>query len=345
MSARVSCRSAIALTAVIVALFALSVPVDARTKFTARPLLVRREASSGRVADRPPRPLRRIAAPAPREAPRSRSWSGSTSTRSRATREVSSGLRATSPGLTGDRSVTHPSRVRAYERYLATRMASIADAIRRSVPGARLLRTYTVVYGGASHAGAGRQHPRPPAGAGRRGRPARPSGPHDDDDHSAFPRRRSGVAEPRRSRSRRASNVVVGVLDTGIWPEHPSFEDLGLGSVPAGRRLRVRRRLRPGPRCAVRLQSQADRRVRVHRHLHVPRRRARPESSATTTPAECSARDADGHGTHTASTAAGAPTKASVFGLPRGRVSGIAPGRASSPTASAWTWAATARTR
>ena len=40
----------------------------------------------------------------------------------------------------------------------------------------------------------------------------------------------------------------------------------------------------------------------------------------------CSARSGDGHGTHTASTAAGSHSKASVFGLPRGRVSGIAPG-------------------
>ena len=29
-----------------------------------------------------------------------------------------------------------------------------------------------------------------------------------------------------------ASDVVVGVIDTGIWPEHPSFADLGLGRFP-----------------------------------------------------------------------------------------------------------------
>jgi subtilisin family serine protease len=39
-----------------------------------------------------------------------------------------------------------------------------------------------------------------------------------------------------------------------------------------------------------------------------------------------SARDDDGHGTHTALTAAGnADVEASIFGIPRGTVSGIAP--------------------
>lgn len=30
------------------------------------------------------------------------------------------------------------------------------------------------------------------------------------------------------------SNIVVGVLDTGIWPESPSFNDADLDPPPAG---------------------------------------------------------------------------------------------------------------
>lgn len=29
------------------------------------------------------------------------------------------------------------------------------------------------------------------------------------------------------------SNIVVGVLDSGIWPESPSFSDVGYGPPPA----------------------------------------------------------------------------------------------------------------
>ena len=120
--------------------------------------------------------------------------------------------------------------MRSYRRYLATRMTSIADSIRRSVPEARILRTFTVVYGGASMlvpAGSVRALLQVPGVvAVQRDRLAHPL---------TTTSRFLGADRvwPDLGGSTRAGrNVVVGVLDTGIWPEHPSFRDLGLGPFP-----------------------------------------------------------------------------------------------------------------
>jgi subtilisin family serine protease len=111
--------------------------------------------------------------------------------------------------------------------------------------------------------------------------------------------------------------VVVGVIDSGIWPEHPSFADPG--GLPA-------------------------------HDVDVPCEFGNTAYEPTDAPFECndkligardmrntynsqigpelydSARDADGHGTHTASTAAGnRDVPAEIFGIDRGTVSGIAP--------------------
>ncbi|CAK9179108.1 unnamed protein product [Ilex paraguariensis] len=84
------------------------------------------------------------------------------------------------------------------------------------------------------------------------------------------------------------SNVIVGVIDTGVWPESHSFSDSGLGPVP--------KKFKGG--CVT---------------------------GDAFTSSNCN-RDSDGHGTHTASTVAGSPVaNASLLGIGGGSARGGAP--------------------
>jgi subtilisin family serine protease len=233
------------------------------------------------------------------------------------------GLGATSPSVAGQLRSTS-ARVQSYERFLATRMTSIADSILRTVRGSRILRTFTVVYGGASMlvpAGAIRELLQVPGVVAvqrdRLSHTLTTTTPHFLGADRVWP----NIGGPRRA----GRNVVVGVLDSGIWPEHPSFEDLGLGAFPpaAGCEFGDGSDPRLGEpftcnRKLVGAYSFTDTYMDVIG--------AEPGEFCNNATGECSARSSDGHGTHTASTAAGAPTTASVFGLPRGRMSGVAPG-------------------
>jgi subtilisin family serine protease len=130
------------------------------------------------------------------------------------------------------------------------------------------------------------------------------------------------------------ADVVVGVIDSGIWPEHPSFAarpDLGPPAVT----LAPIPDLNPDPAitvpssgcdfgdtaynpddvpftCNNKLIGARDMRVLYEQFIG-------SETYAT-------ARDYDGHGSHTASTAAGNPdVDAEIFGEDFGDISGIAP--------------------
>ena len=116
--------------------------------------------------------------------------------------------------------------------------------------------------------------------------------------------------------------VVIGVIDTGIWPEHPSFADDGSYSAPPAGWM--------GGEVACEFGDTA------HNPLDVPfdcnnkligARDMRILYKEFVGPEVYnSARDYDGHGTHTASTAGGnRDVAAEVFGVSRGTVSGVAP--------------------
>ncbi len=126
-------------------------------------------------------------------------------------------------------------------------------------------------------------------------------------------------------------DVVVGIIDNGIWPEHPSFADDGSY----------------GPSPIPPLDDTARPNCEFGNAAHVTDPSIGPDDPFTcnnkllgarqmldtyrtfigATPFEYdSARDDDGHGTHTASTAAGnAGVDATMYGEDLGEISGIAP--------------------
>ncbi len=117
------------------------------------------------------------------------------------------------------------------------------------------------------------------------------------------------------------SGVIVGIIDTGIWPEHPSFADNGSYSAPPEA---------SGIPCEFgnTAHNAADVAFSCNNKL-IGARQVLPTYRAVigADPFEFdSARDENGHGTHTASTSAGnAGVSASILGVDRAVITGIAP--------------------
>ncbi|KAE9593960.1 putative cucumisin [Lupinus albus] len=95
------------------------------------------------------------------------------------------------------------------------------------------------------------------------------------------------------------SDVVIGVLDTGVWPESDSFKDEGFGPVPKNWK----------GSCVGGKNFTCNNKIIGARYY-----------------IEDTARDLNGHGSHTASTAAGNYVhRASLFGLAKGTARGGVP--------------------
>ncbi|KAJ4878664.1 Subtilisin-like protease SBT1.7 [Raphanus sativus] len=112
-----------------------------------------------------------------------------------------------------------------------------------------------------------------------------------------------------------SSNVVVGVLDTGVWPESKSFSDAGYGPIPPT----WKGGCDPGTRFTASLCNRkligARFFVRGYEAINGPV----DESKESKSP-----RDDEGHGTHTASTAAGSIVEgANLLGFANGTARGI----------------------
>ncbi|XP_027124680.1 subtilisin-like protease SBT1.4 [Coffea eugenioides] len=114
-----------------------------------------------------------------------------------------------------------------------------------------------------------------------------------------------------------AEDVIVAVLDTGIWPEHPSFSDEGLPPVPSS----WKGVCETGPdfppaSCNKKIIGARAYYKGYEAYLGMSLQEAGESKSP---------RDSEGHGTHTASTAAGSVVKnASLYEYARGEARGMA---------------------
>jgi len=229
------------------------------------------------------------------------------------------GLAATSPRVTGKSMKANADAVRAYDAYTASLSTKITARAQKAVSGLKVRFTYSTAYGGVEASVPANQIA---ALLKVGGVVAVQSDTLEQplDDNTAFIGA-TAVWPSLGGSANAGSNVVVGVIDTGVWPEHPSFADDGTFPAPAG----TLENTAANPSCNFgnTAKNPLDAPFTCNNKLIGAREMlATYRAVSGQAPDEYdSARDDEGHGTHTASTAAGdANVKASIFGTSLGRV-------------------------
>jgi subtilisin family serine protease len=117
--------------------------------------------------------------------------------------------------------------------------------------------------------------------------------------------------------------VIVGILDSGVWPEHPEFADPGNLPAPPPKADGTPRTCDFGDNP---LTQAADVFSCNHKLISGQPFLATYNAVVGGEMYPDSARDSNGHGTHTATTSAGGPAEhANPLGIDRGPIHGIAP--------------------
>ncbi|EXB36979.1 Subtilisin-like protease [Morus notabilis] len=114
-------------------------------------------------------------------------------------------------------------------------------------------------------------------------------------------------------------DIIIGILDTGIWPEHRSFSDAGLSPVPSSWKGTCET-WNDFPATSCNRKIIGARSFLAGHYMSNLVGSTLNLSAITNSP-----RDTDGHGTHTTSTAAGSVvSNASFYKFAKGKAIGIA---------------------
>ena len=214
------------------------------------------------------------------------------------------GLAATSPAVTGISLDANSGAVAAYDNYADQQTALITSAVQAEVPEAQIGSDYQTVYGGVAATipanTVGELLNVPGVAAVQLDTLNQPQ-----DDNTSFVG--ATTVWPSLGGSANAgSNTTIGVIDTGVWPEHPMFAaraacrllpaackgcQFGDGSDVA--------HLGPTFACNNKLIG-----AYAKMATYMANTGADGEEFCNNTTHVCSPRDPEGHGTHTASTAA-----------------------------------------
>lgn len=236
------------------------------------------------------------------------------------------GLAPTSPVATGRAKLDLNSQASvAYLAYLRQRHQQFAAELEARVPGSSVLYDLTTVVGGVV---AAIPPDSPKASRAPTGSPARSPGYVGAAQCDRPPPTFVGaptVWNQLGGQESAGEGVIVGVLDTGIWPEHPSVSDPDPGGKPyaappaapdGNRACDFSGGANPGTPFACN-----------NKLIGAQRFMATYDAVVGLLPAEfTTARDDNGHGTHTATTAAGnSQVDASYDGRYLATISGIAP--------------------
>jgi subtilisin family serine protease len=234
------------------------------------------------------------------------------------------GLPATSPSVTGKKLNLKSDAARRYQGYVQGVERRFLDALRARVPAARAGTRLRTTYGGVALTLPSNQVAEllklPGAAAVQRDRLEQPL----TDSSPAFIGAPTIYDQLGETAEDAGKGVIVGVLDTGAWPEHPSYVDHGNLPAPPPKADGTPRvcdfgdnPLTPANDPFVCQHKLISGQPFLDTYNAVIGGEVYPDS----------ARDSNGHGTHTSTTAAGGPVaNANPLGIDRGAIHGIAPG-------------------